>query len=273
MRMDRSQCDAESFCNPDCTIDGLYQRALCVDGCPYTLNDDYTVVSRTLAYSTYTSLNLIGGFPIYLPGSTGISNIFTAGAQGELIYRWEAVEGGYKPKYDKPCYFQFNGNSCTCNFFYCDPEKTVAQAMVDCSAFPGGAVLDLCADTPNELSPNSLSLLEILWYLPQWVYDGAAPVAGPTVAPEVPSSIGTTAGPTTTMPTTDDGEPSSIPAPTEIATTTKPMQSPPIGVAPSTGVVNGTMQAPTNVPFTAAVPSIGSNVVTAKPIQDATVCQ
>jgi hypothetical protein len=129
------------------------------------------------------------------------------------------------------CAFTFNGVDCGCQQFFSDESQTTVCNQIDCTNVEGGAFIDECKQF--ELS-DSMSLLEILYYLPRVVCEGNS-IDDRAAMPAESSSTTTTAPATlssdeaiesgagsepSTGPPASQGNPSGTTADTPLATST-----------------------------------------------------
>jgi hypothetical protein len=252
-------CPLRCYETTQCEEDCLYGAsgavvAGCTDGCVYEWLAGYKV-GRTAT----TSLGEVYyfGFP-----KTNIfhseEHTFKAGAVGSFTMLYEgriSSKNELVPVEGRDCEFEFNGNVCACNQIYCNTEPITYAFEIDCSAFEGGSILDLCF--VKELAAES-SLLEILYFTPLnycLLWDETpAPTSGPAlpnmVAPptnppennsaaatNVPTtmpSAATTKTPPTMTPTAEAAPTTKAPVTSAVVTTNDPTQSAETTNAPTT---------------------------------------
>jgi len=102
--------------------------AFCTDDCPYTYEG--LTVTRGTSSNQYIIFTAVGAV---LPYGVGSFYAFAAGGkEGTANLNIVQVDSE-----TTTCDAKFNNEDCPCEFFDCGPQ-------VDCSAIPGGAVLDFC---------------------------------------------------------------------------------------------------------------------------------
>lgn len=168
--LDRSVCAGNTQCLPQCIDGGDKFATSCTDGCSYQAGG-FSVERHFSASSGFASFMNSAIILMYL----GYSHAFAAGAEGYFHYTYEAgVTDDLKtvPAFQGSCLFDFNGNNCLCEQRYCDDLQQYLANYIDCTAFAGGSIINLCFGPP-ELTTES-PLLDILHWLPQALCQGGA---------------------------------------------------------------------------------------------------
>mmetsp|Transcript_4480 Transcript_4480/g.9332 ORF Transcript_4480/g.9332 Transcript_4480/m.9332 type:complete len:362 (+) Transcript_4480:47-1132(+) len=121
--------------------------AACTDACPFQYGG-LTVTRGTSAGQQLLPVPLGNSITYLLPSTFGSYYSFAAGGGKEgTAQLFITPDGGVD---GNPCRASFNGQSCPCRLVDDCPnhnngQQTNSFLYVDCSALPGGAILDTCA--------------------------------------------------------------------------------------------------------------------------------
>jgi hypothetical protein len=237
----RAPCSASTDCENCIWVPDDKAVASCSDGCAYCDTVGNCVERVTSAVRGVGIVDISTQQYIVLQ-NLGLTYTFTAGnyTGTTFILLWE-------PGFQGTCSAKFSDQDCVCAQYYCDESQTDYGYTADCTAIPGGTVLNTCLPDAGLLWQDNSTIMDILVMFPSRMCQQGVEETTSTAPPSttIDANSGTTTdgggpGTTTTTTTTDGSSDTTSTGGTTEEGSTKP----------STGVISTTGESPTTTATT-----------------------
>jgi hypothetical protein len=202
----RAPCSASSYCESCIWVPDEQAVVTCWDGCAYCDALGNCVERSTSGVRGVATVGTTTQQYVVLQ-RLGLLYTFTAGNYTGITFSFS-----WEPGLLGKCSAKWMSQECVCAQTYCDESQTDFGYTADCTAIPGGTVMNTCLPDSGLVFQEGSTLMDILVLFPGQKCQRAAttPGGGVETTSTVPPATTTTGGDSgATTTTTTDGAASS----------------------------------------------------------------